>query len=143
MKKTCKECLQEKPLSEFYKYSTGSRCAFSKCKECTKKAVRENRANKKDYYIKYDRMRQQTRERKNKKADYLIKHRAKHPEKNKARARVCRALREGKLTKEPCEICGCIKAEAHHDDYSKPLSVRWLCDKHHKEFHKQNSVPLR
>jgi|GEM_PF-990020 len=42
----------------------------------------------------------------------------------------------GKLIKEPCEVCGTEKdVEAHHDDYNKPLDVRWLCRKHHREHH--------
>lgn len=42
----------------------------------------------------------------------------------------------GKLIKEPCEVCGTDKdVEAHHDDYNKPLDVRWLCRKHHREHH--------
>ena len=47
------------------------------------------------------------------------------------------AIRDGKLMKRPCEICNNIKAEAHHDDYEKPLEIRWLCKKHHVEHHKQ------
>jgi len=26
-----------------------------------------------------------------------------------------------------CEQCGAPNAHAHHDDYSRPLDVRWLC----------------
>lgn len=52
------------------------------------------------------------------------------PEKTKARnaARV--------LERQPCEICG-RRAEAHHDNYSKPLEVRWLCKQHHAELHRK------
>lgn len=54
---------------------------------------------------------------------------------NRVRARVRNAVRAGKLTKCPCEICGAMEVEAHHDDYSKPLVVRWLCRVHHNEMH--------
>ena len=44
------------------------------------------------------------------------------------------------IPKKPCEVCekqGVInwEAEAHHDDYKKPYSVRWLCKTHHEEWH--------
>lgn len=43
-------------------------------------------------------------------------------------------LRRGKITREPCERCGGT-AEMHHDDYSEPLQVRWLCRSCHLELH--------
>ncbi len=45
------------------------------------------------------------------------------------------ALKSGKLIRQPCEVCGAEKTDAHHDDYSQPLSVRWLCRSHHKKHH--------
>ena len=51
------------------------------------------------------------------------------------------ALANGSLLREPCEVCGAEKVDAHHDDYSKPLSVRWLCRKHHLEHHRKHSNP--
>lgn len=56
----------------------------------------------------------------------------------RARAVVNMRLRRGKLHKQPCEECAKqnifnMEVEAHHDDYSKPSEVRWLCGKHHKE----------
>ncbi len=43
--------------------------------------------------------------------------------------------RYGKLIPEPCEKCGSREVEMHHDDYSKPLEVRWLCRPHHLAYH--------
>jgi hypothetical protein len=47
------------------------------------------------------------------------------------RAKARRALKSGKIKKQPCEICGNITTEMHHDNYAKPLEVRWFCDLHH------------
>lgn len=52
-----------------------------------------------------------------------------------ARRVVSHAIRDGKLTPQPCETCG-AKGEAHHDDYGRPLDVRWLCRTHHMEVHR-------
>ena len=46
-----------------------------------------------------------------------------------------RAVMSGELAREPCEVCGAVPTEAHHDDYSKPLDVRWLCNAHHLAHH--------
>lgn len=52
--------------------------------------------------------------------------------KRNARKLVAMRVRRGKMTKGPCEVCAEVKVEAHHEDYSKPLEVRWLCQKHHQ-----------
>jgi hypothetical protein len=48
------------------------------------------------------------------------------------------AVRHGKL-KRPhqalCQQCGKPKALKHHDDYSKPMDVIYLCQKCHTERH--------
>lgn len=49
-----------------------------------------------------------------------------------ARWAVSNALRDGRLVRGACESSGCAgKVEAHHEDYDKPLDVRWLCREHH------------
>jgi hypothetical protein len=58
-----------------------------------------------------------------------------YPEKVAARTAVANALRDGRLTKAPCEKCGAEPAHAHHDNYAFPLDVRWLCQQHHTEVH--------
>jgi hypothetical protein len=63
------------------------------------------------------------------------------PEKARARAAVHYAVRCGKLTRMPCEVCGNPNSQAHHDDYSKPLEVKWFCPVHHAE-HEQRGVAI-
>ena len=36
---------------------------------------------------------------------------------------------------QPCEVCGQLETERHHEDYSKPLEIKWLCSRHHKQVH--------
>jgi len=54
---------------------------------------------------------------------------------HEARWKANRAIHAGVLIRKPCEICGEIKVDAHHDDYEKPLDIRWLCRTHHMEYH--------
>lgn len=43
----------------------------------------------------------------------------------------------GILVPKPCEVCRDLKTHAHHLDYNKPWEVMWLCNKHHKEWHRK------
>lgn len=132
--KECFKCLESKPFSEFYAHPQMGDGYLGKCKECTRKDNRENRKAKSEQYAEYERLRAKTKVR----IDYNISHTAQwrkdYPEKYKAHTSVNNAIRDGRLERKPCEVCG-AKAHAHHDDYSKPLDVIWLCAKHHKEHH--------
>jgi hypothetical protein len=56
--------------------------------------------------------------------------------KNAAHAAVQTAIRDGRLVSGPCEVCDTTENIcAHHDDYEKPLDVRWLCREHHADLH--------
>lgn|SRR5574337_437640 len=66
----------------------------------------------------------------------------KNREKYLAHKAVEYALKTGKLVRGPCE-CGCgQKAQAHHDDYTKRLEVRWLCKKAHEAVHHPPSLDI-
>lgn len=55
----------------------------------------------------------------------------------RAHLAVSKALQTGALVRRGCEVCRFEPAEAHHDDYSRPLDVRWLCAEHHGSHHGQ------
>jgi len=132
--KKCFKCEEELPLSQFYKHKQMPDGHLNKCKECTKKDARENRAKNIEYYRAYD------RNRGNRLSDsYQNEYREKYPNKYKARNMVSNAIRDKKLFKEDCESCGSTEyIHAHHDDYLKPLNVRWLCAACHHQWHAKN-----
>src|SRR6185312_3724336 len=62
--------------------------------------------------------------------------REKHPLAYQAQTAVGNAIRDGKLRKGPCSICGTTDGvHAHHRDYTRPLDVTWLCPKCHHRLH--------
>ena len=63
-----------------------------------------------------------------------------NPEKRRAKFAVARAVRSGRLIRGACEVCGEPETHGHHDDYSKPLEVRWLCSQHHGTEHQTVGV---
>jgi ribosomal protein S27AE len=60
-----------------------------------------------------------------------------HPGRAKAKALFRRAMRDGRLVRPTtCERCGKGGLiQGHHDDYNKPLDVRWLCASCHAYEH--------
>jgi len=138
----CNHCLHDWPQDGFYKSNP------SKCKECIKTAVRKHRAANLERARAYDRMRGSMPHRVAARKAYQAtsafagSHRAaaerwaaKHPERRAASFAVSNAVRDGKLLKLPCLVCGVEKVEGHHPDYSRPLDVVWLCNPHHREVH--------
>jgi hypothetical protein len=94
------------------------------CTQCKPEVRREkNKVWQHDYYLKNQ-------------IPKLEKSRAYNKsEKGRAAQQLRDAVRQGKVTRRPCEICQEPNAQGHHEDYSKPLEVRWLCPKHHREEH--------
>jgi hypothetical protein len=60
-----------------------------------------------------------------------------HPQRNRAHSMLSWAVKNGKIQKQPCRDCGAVTVDGHHDDYSKPLDVIWLCKLHHQALHNQ------
>jgi hypothetical protein len=64
-----------------------------------------------------------------------------HVFKDRVRSLTRMYISKGILIKGVCEVCGTNeKIEAHHDDYTKPMEVRWLCFYHHREHHNKTNL---
>ena len=148
--KACFKCGETKAKTEFYKHPGMADGRLGKCKPCARVDVKANRIKNADYYKEFDRVRGRLPHRLALRRAYSLtvagkesstrgrlKYRSKHPEKYKANSAVSNALRSGRLVKQPCQECGEEKVHGHHEDYSKPLDVIWLCSNHHTELHKQ------
>lgn len=75
-------------------------------------------------------------------AGYMRETRPKHkdlPEaqrkKANARAYANTYLKRGLIQRQPCSKCGADNAEKHHDNYDKPLEIKWLCRSCHLQHH--------
>lgn len=125
--KKCNICDTDKEDSEFYK-------GLKQCKPCYIAKVKNYRSKNIEKVRAYD------RKRGNRQAPgYLKEYRSNFPKKYRATNMVNNAIRDGKLFKEPCEVCGREEfVHAHHDDYAKPLNIRWLCAAHHQQWHAEH-----
>lgn len=131
--KACFKCKVAQPFENFYKHPQMADGHLGKCKECNKRDVRENYEKRREQYLAYDKRRY--RERPERRAG-IEASKTKHPGKEKARIQLRSAVSSGRIVKQPCETCGNVRVDGHHDDYAKPLEVRWLCRKHHMEWHR-------
>lgn len=139
--KICFKCDRMLPVpTAFYRHKKMADGFLNKCKECAKKDANKHRLENIDEIREYDRQRATTEKRKKLRAIITAKSRRKFPIQYAAHRAVAEAVRQQKLIKLPCVVCGSSKSMAHHDDYDKPLDVIWLCQVHHKERHKQIEV---
>ncbi|AUR92171.1 hypothetical protein NVP1170O_058 [Vibrio phage 1.170.O._10N.261.52.C3] len=138
--KTCNTCGKSKDCSEFHKRKASNDGLAAKCKSCQREydKARVHKPDRvkarKDYYDTH----KDSKEYKESRHKSTQKYREKYSKKYKAHCEVNNALRDGILTKKTCEVCGCSNTAGHHDDYDHPLIVRWLCQKHHIEWHLEN-----
>lgn len=152
--KVCRRCNVEKPFSDFYKHSEMRDGYLNKCKSCFKSEMVENRNRNIERYREYDRQRAMLPHRVQARREYIRsergkevrkevaeRYRAKYPLKYAAHKITSNAIRDGKLKpRKTCSVCR-KKGEihGHHDDYTKPLDVRWLCLSCHVKWHKENT----
>ncbi len=109
---TCKKC----------KWRVYMRGWYAKNAEANRQSAKRSRDRRIEDVRAYDRKRG---------------HRTYDTFKERVRHQTFLAIERGDLTREPCEVCGAEKVDAHHDDYYQPMEVRWLCKKHHGEVHRR------
>jgi len=138
--KLCNTCETEKDESLFHKRKASSDGLAARCKTCQK--VYDKARAKDPQRELARRIYAQSEEGRLKSNKAKAEYRKRNPKKTAAHSKVARALRSGDISKMPCEKCGGLNVHAHHDDYSIPLNIRWLCDNHHNEWHKKNGEGL-
>jgi hypothetical protein len=151
--KTCRECGAEKTLDQYYKHSAMGDGHLNKCIECVKSRVKKHRDENIDRIKEYDAKRAKNPERVAARKEYAqteagkLAHKKaaqnyheRYPLKKAAHYMLGNAVRDGRIKRQEfCSECGSTKkVEAHHDDYSKPFDVRWLCEVCHKEWHRHS-----
>jgi hypothetical protein len=133
--KRCFKCGCEKPLEGFYKHAMMADKHLNKCKECTKKDVAQHRLEHIAEIRAYDRRRAALPHRAEGRKQRAKEYPKRFPKRKAATSTLSNAVRDGKVKKQPCWVCGEQKAEAHHPDYDRPLDVVWLCVPHHRQAH--------
>jgi len=142
---TCLTCSERKLDTEFYrKKSVHGR--ELRCKECVKERVRSYREKNIDRVREYDRSRGQLPHRKegvrlraNRYKPEPSKWRSRNEDKYRAHIALGNAIRDGRITRpDRCERCSSSYAvQGHHEDYSKPFEVMWLCPRCHGARHRE------
>lgn len=76
-------------------------------------------------------------------AEYMRTSRPKYSEltpeartRSNCRSQTNQLIRRGELEPQPCEDCGALKVQPHHDNYDDPRQVRWKCKACHRKHHR-------
>lgn len=120
--KTCSRCKQTKPLEDFCRDAKAKDGKHYYCRPCNRSAVRGHHKAYPD-----------------KRTDRSRRYDRRNPEKHRAHIILNTAITAGKVVRPgACSACAVsCKPEAHHDDYTQPLVVRWLCKTCHVQHHEQ------
>lgn len=147
--------MARQPLEVVYQGETYTRCSrckryllaveFSKCRsrpnglhayclECNRKMQAAERARRGEEYREMRRRYRASEKGRRAYARYVPA----HPWQKWAQTQVWLEIAAGRMVKpDTCSECGRGGLiDGHHDDYAKPLEVRWLCRWCHREWHR-------
>ena len=127
--KQCTKCGESSEFKSDHDSRQGYWCRACRSKASVESARRHREVKRKNNNAYHTRI-------SGKRAQATARWRSNHPEEKSAHQSVQTAVRNGTLVKQACEVCGSTEnVHAHHDDYSQPLQVNWLCHRHHMERH--------
>jgi len=144
--KVCNKCGKRKQLNEFHLQGRGLLGRKAACAECKNSAQSEHwRANKELMRGKHLIYRKNNLQGCKKASE---KHRRANLDKAAAHATLERAITTRKIKKpNRCSSCGgkrvSTEIHGHHEDYSKPLDVMWLCTACHASLHQEKRKTRR
>lgn len=97
----------------------------------------ERRISKKIRRIIHRQRHKNTAKFRNQRNARLVSYRRNNKQKTRARVILQRAVASGKVTvPKKCSACSrVLSLQGHHENYTKPLSVVWLCEPCHKKIH--------
>lgn len=132
--KACNKCGQTKPLTAFVKDRSLKSGFGAICRECR---VSQQKEYNRSYEARETKKRWISETGKGQRYKAEKERRQKSlREKERARSKARYHRNKGNLKPSPCEGCGSEEnIHMHHDDYSKPLDVRWLCGRCHAAIH--------
>lgn len=136
MNKYCPSCKEEKSIDDFYNSFTRYDGKTAYCKTCF--LEKNKKYLGRDYFRNYSKNRYKNDKRfRDKYLERARVSRILNKEKHTAHSLLNEAVRKGIVKKETnCETCGSSEfINGHHEDYTKPLEVMWLCSSCHKKRH--------
>lgn len=140
--KTCTCCNQAKDTTEFQQRKASKDGLTASCKSCLKERDSKRYAKEKHTRAERQKIYMQSDAGKAAHNKAAKAWRDKNSTKRAAHVILGNALKYGRISKQPCFVCG-KNAEAHHPDYDRPLDVVWLCKHHHLETHKMIGKPWK
>lgn len=155
----CRGCKQQKLVSEFYVRADRPGTLRSHCKACMGAYADRNREQIRERQRNWARAHPESAAAKYARSTTSVKaqavawqraSRAAHPDlwrlRGRANGALRRAIKAGQICRpDICEECGRsgIVIEGAHEDYARPLDVRWLCRRCHRRWDKADPKLLR
>lgn len=149
--KICKRCGAIKPIEGFYRHPAMKDGYLNQCRECMKGRARERRREngnevkraardrRRDDYSKQSIMDRKYRDAQKLKPEYADQRRERGRKRTPEQKRAYNAVQRNIRGPKPIACQGCGQADtklvAHHEDYSRPMDVIWLCERCHMRLH--------